>query len=106
MESNTAQEAKHEARKVSGAAASAAENIGKELNTGVRQVGSAIKEASVAIGSNVGAAAHDTYDSLVETGHRGAAQLESKVQESPLIAIGIAFGAGLLTSALYCRKQS
>ena len=103
MNNNSIDETK-EARKIAGVAVSAAENLGREIKSGASKVGCAIKDASIAVGNDVGAVAQDTYDSVVASGREGAKQLESRVQQSPLMAIGIAFGVGLLASSIFFRK--
>jgi ElaB/YqjD/DUF883 family membrane-anchored ribosome-binding protein len=99
-----ANEAQNEARKIAGVAHGAVEHLGSELRSSARQVGSAIRDASSAVGTDVGAVANESFNSLVTSGKEGARQIESKVQESPLVAIGIAFGIGLLASALFARR--
>ena len=105
MNNNVSQEIRHDGRKISDAAANATDGIGHEINVGARQVGSAIRDAGAAVGHNVAVSAQDTFDSLVASSKEGAAQLESKVQNSPLLAVGVAFGIGLIASSLLFRKN-
>jgi ElaB/YqjD/DUF883 family membrane-anchored ribosome-binding protein len=104
MGTNTLQDSANEVRKMSGVAIGAAEHLGNELRSSARQVGSAIRDAGSAVSTDVGTVAHDSYNSMLASGREGARQIESKVQESPLMAIGIAFGIGLLTSAFLSRR--
>lgn len=114
MNNNISQEVKHDARKIGDAAINATEGIGHEINIGARQVGTALRDAGAAVSHrdagaavshNVAVGAQDTLDSIVATSRDGAAQLESKVQNSPLLAVGVAFGVGLIASSLLFRKN-
>jgi ElaB/YqjD/DUF883 family membrane-anchored ribosome-binding protein len=103
--SNSTQDRINDTRKLSDGALAAAENLGKEFKTSVQHVGSAIKDASQAVSHDVGVVAKDAYDSILSSGQEKAKQMESTVKESPLLAIGIAFGVGVLVSTLLARRS-
>ena len=105
MINSTAQDTTNEILKATSIAGAAAENLGREIKSSARQVGSAIKDVSVAVSNDVGTAAHDTYDSIVASGRDSAKKIEARVQESPLLAIGIALGVGAIASALLFRRH-
>jgi len=83
-------------------------HLTRELKGSASQVGSAIKNATTAISEDLGTAANDMYKSVVDTGRKSAEQLadevETRVQDSPLLAIGIAFGLGMLLSSMLTRR--
>ena len=105
MSNNSVHSRTNEAYKIGNIALAAAENLGKELKASANLVGSAIKDAGYAVSSNVGNAAEEAYDTLVESGREGAKELESKVKKSPLLAVGVAFGIGMIASALCFRRH-
>jgi ElaB/YqjD/DUF883 family membrane-anchored ribosome-binding protein len=104
MSNDTMQDKVNGVCKAGSGTLAAAENLGRELRTSAQHLGTAIKDASCAMSDSVGTAAQGAYDSLVASGKESACQVESKIQQSPLLAIGIAFGIGMLTSALCYRK--
>lgn len=83
------------------------EHLSQELKDSVSQVGSAFRRATHAVSEDLGTAAKDTYNSLMVSGKEGvrdiAHQVEGRVKESPFLAIGVAFGVGLLASWLFSR---
>jgi hypothetical protein len=104
MNNNTMNDTINGASKVGGVASDVAHKLGKELKNGVHDIGCAIREAGTTVGHDVSALAEDTYGSIVQSGREGAKQLQSQVQSSPLLALGLAFGAGLLASSFWARR--
>jgi ElaB/YqjD/DUF883 family membrane-anchored ribosome-binding protein len=82
--------------------------IGRELKSSAMQVGSALKSATSAIRDDLGVAAKETYSDLVASGKAEAKELAgqvgSKVQHSPLLAIGIAFGLGMVACSFLSKR--
>jgi ElaB/YqjD/DUF883 family membrane-anchored ribosome-binding protein len=105
MNNNTTQSKSIDTNKIANDALMAAENIGNELRASVQHVGAAFKDAGSAVSCEVGSMAEKAYNSLVSTGETSAKQVERTVRDSPLLTIGIAFGVGVIASALFFQRQ-
>ncbi|PZA08860.1 MULTISPECIES: YqjD family protein [unclassified Meiothermus] len=76
------------------------ESLKGAASSKAKELGHALKETGDQLGSQV----KDALDAAREKGERAASDLESRVQERPLLSLLVAFGLGLVLSRILDRR--
>ncbi len=70
------------------------------MNKGVRELGSAVMNASSDIAKNIEQSGADALENLGKSATNATQSLEREIKNSPLISMGVAFGLGLFAARM------
>lgn len=85
-------------------ASNAASNIGKEVQKGASQLGTAVKEMSTDAAKQFGEVGVQALEKATQAFYDATDKLQSDIKKSPYIALGVAFGLGMALTYLLNRK--
>lgn len=97
---NQNREENGEFREVVSTMGSVASNIGHEVNRGAKELGSAVKHASVDMAKNLEQSGSAALEQIEKTATDATQTLKREITNSPLVSLGIAFGLGLVAARL------
>lgn len=85
-------------------ASTAASNIGGEVRKGAQQVGEAVRGMSGEAARQISDAGSEAFDRLGEKAKQATELLDEEIKKSPFMALGMAFGLGILMAGLFRRS--
>ena len=86
------------------AAVQAASNIGREVQKGASEVGSAVKHTSVEAAHQIEELSSQAMDQAGKKLCAAKDKLNEEIKHSPYTALAVAFGLGVVVAAL-CRRS-